>query len=181
MARTVTGEELAPNTEIQGAIAFLCLQVWAIVRLRTEQKHPAPGGQPRSCWLSPNCRKNAALRWSNVPFSKVLISYSAPTQPRRTTHPATATNPTGSWWKFGFPVFYITDILQIVEALVALGYGADPRLANALQLVRQKQNAQGRWALEFDYPGKTWANYSPRDAPNKWVTWRALKVLKEVG
>ena len=31
--------------------------------------------------------------------------------------------PSGNWWKFGFPVFYVTDILQIAEALVGLGYG----------------------------------------------------------
>jgi len=27
--------------------------------------------------------------------------------------------PSGNWWKFGFPVFYVSDLLQIVEALVA--------------------------------------------------------------
>jgi hypothetical protein len=40
-------------------------------------------------------------------------------------NPAEATYPSGfseapssNWWKFGFPVFYVTDILQIVEASV---------------------------------------------------------------
>lgn len=28
--------------------------------------------------------------------------------------------PSGNWWKFGFPVFYVSDILQICEALTQL-------------------------------------------------------------
>ena len=32
-----------------------------------------------------------------------------------------AAKPSGNWWKFGFPVFYVSDILQIAEALVCLG------------------------------------------------------------
>lgn len=89
--------------------------------------------------------------------------------------------PSRNWWKFGFPVFYITDLLQVVEALVALGYGNDPRLANSIELVRSKQDENGRWLLEYDYAGKTWGSYGIKKEPNKWVTLRALRVLKQVG
>jgi hypothetical protein len=44
-------------------------------------------------------------------------------------------------------------------------------------LIWQKQEDQGRWALEFDYTGKTWTNFGAKKQPNKWVTVRALKVL----
>ena len=86
--------------------------------------------------------------------------------------------PSGNWWKFGFPVFYVTDLLQNVEALVLLGYGSDPRLAKALDVIREKQDDQGRWVLEYGYAGKTWLDFGPKKVPNKWVTLRALKVLK---
>jgi hypothetical protein len=89
-----------------------------------------------------------------------------------------ADKPSGNWWKFGFPVFYVTDLLQIVEALVRLGYGDDPRLANALALVEGKQDPSGRWMLEYDYRGKTWVDFGTKKQPNKWVTLRALTVLK---
>ena len=99
--------------------------------------------------------------------------------------PATAAYPTRndakpnrSWWKFGFPVFYVTDLLQNVEALAALGYGRDKRLANALAIIRDKQDDQGRWLLEYDYTGKTWGDYGRKKQPNKWVTLRALRALK---
>ena len=91
-----------------------------------------------------------------------------------------ASKPSGNWWKFGFPVFYVTDILQIAEALIALGYGKDPRLANTIKYIREKQDSQGRWPLEYDYTGKTWVNFGPKKQPNKWVTLRALRVLQAV-
>jgi len=99
--------------------------------------------------------------------------------------PATAAYPTwngrkpsGNWWKFGFPIFYITDILQLGEALVRLGLGPDPRLANTLDIINQKQDADGRWPLEFSYTGKTWVDFGKKKQPNKWVTYRAAWVLK---
>ena len=38
-----------------------------------------------------------------------------------------AENPSTSWFKFGFPVFYVTDLLQNIEVLLALGLAGDPR------------------------------------------------------
>ena len=84
--------------------------------------------------------------------------------------------PGRNWWKLAFPVFYVSDILQNVEALVALGYGDDPRLSNALDLIRKKQDADGRWPLEYAY--KTWVDFGALKQPNKWVTLRALRVMK---
>ncbi len=88
--------------------------------------------------------------------------------------------PSSNWWKFGFPVFYITDLLQNIEALVALGFGRDRRLSNAIDVVREKQDADGRWPLEYEYAGKTWADFGPKKAPNKWVTLRAVRMLRSV-
>jgi hypothetical protein len=97
------------------------------------------------------------------------------------TYPAGyASKPSQNWWKFGFPVFYITDLLQIVEALAALGYGNEPRLSRSIALIREKQDETGRWALEYDYTGKTWVDFGAKKQPNKWVTLRALRVLKSV-
>ncbi len=95
--------------------------------------------------------------------------------------PWTGGKPSGNWWKFGFPVFYVTDLLEIVEGLVNLGYGRDPRLANALKMVRSKQDARGRWALEFDYAGKTWGDFGVKKQPNKWVSLRAVRALARAG
>jgi hypothetical protein len=86
--------------------------------------------------------------------------------------------PSRNWWKFGFPVFYVTDLLQVAEGMVSLGYGKDPRLANTLDLIQNKRDEEGRWQLEYDYTGKTWVDFGLKKQPNKWVTLRAMRVLK---
>jgi len=101
------------------------------------------------------------------------------TNPVKADYPTGYSNkPSGNWWKLGFPVFYVTDLLQIVEALIPLGYGSDPRLDNTLALIRGKQEQGGRWLLEYDY--KTWVDFGPKKQPNKWVTLRALRALEAV-
>jgi hypothetical protein len=85
----------------------------------------------------------------------------------------------GNWWKFGVPVFYITDLLQLAEAMEALGYGADLRMAGLLDLIFSKQVQPGRWAMEYHYADKTWGNYGKLGQVNKWVSLlRALRALK---
>jgi len=83
-----------------------------------------------------------------------------------------------SWFKFGFPVFYITDILQILEALLGFGLAGDARLLPAIELLQSKQDAHGRWIMEYSYNGKTWVDIEEKKQPSKWVTLRALRVLK---
>ncbi len=86
--------------------------------------------------------------------------------------------PSSSWFKFGYPIGYITDVLQNLEVLVAMGQAENPKLANALDLVISKQNEQGRWLLEHTYNGKMWVDIEKKGQPSKWVTLRALRVLK---
>jgi len=93
-----------------------------------------------------------------------------------------------TWFKFGFPLSYWSDVLETTAVLADLSYGGDgsaelgevPRLANALQLILSKQDAQGRWKLENTLNGKMWADIEKKGQPSKWVTLRALRVLKRV-
>jgi hypothetical protein len=178
MARTVTGEGLAQADDRQAE----------------ERYYSAKYGPDFACGY--NGRKPCA--WG---AAKVMLVFSSLPVKKRTpliqraiqrgmdflfsVDPATAAYPTRqndkpsrNWWEFTFPVFYNTDLLQIVEALVSLGYGQDPRLANALNLIRDKQDQDGRWALEHDYKVKSWFEFGGKGRPNKWVTLRALRVLK---
>jgi len=102
--------------------------------------------------------------------------------------PSTADYPAGysdkpsrSWLRFGFPVFYVTDVLQTVEALTDAGCGGDPRLAAAYDLILSKRDKAGCWKMEYSYKGKTWVDVEERGKPSKWATLRALRVLKGGG
>jgi hypothetical protein len=91
-----------------------------------------------------------------------------------------AAKPSGNWWKFGFPVFYITDLLLAAEVLANLGKIADPRMEPLMRFILDKQDDAGRWVLENDYAGKTWGDWGMKKQPNKWVTLRALRVIKHL-
>ena len=89
-----------------------------------------------------------------------------------------AKKPSGSWFKFGFPIFYVTDVLQNLAVLLKLGLAGDQRLRNVIELVECKQDDTGRWKMEYTYNGKTWVDIEEKKQPSKWVTYRALSVLK---
>jgi hypothetical protein len=89
--------------------------------------------------------------------------------------------PDKRWWQFRFPSFWGADILQIAEAFTGLGYSGDPRLANTFDLILSKQDENGQWPLEYVDYHKMWVKYGTINKPNKWVTLRALRVLKQAG
>ncbi|MCB0052744.1 MAG: hypothetical protein KDE24_24740, partial [Caldilinea sp.] len=52
------------------------------------------------------------------------------------------------------------------------------RLRPALELLLSKRDKQGRWRMEYSYNGKTWVEIERKGEPSKWVTLRAVRVLK---
>jgi hypothetical protein len=180
MARSVTGEGIAPTTEKDAPVRYYAGKCGPAFACGANNKLPCAWGAVK-----------VMLAFSKLPKAKraplidraidLGVDFLFSVDPATSTYPCGYTGkPSGNWWKFGFPVFYVTDLLQNVEALVGLGYGADPRLANALKIIRGKQDDQGRWALEYDYAGKTWLDFGRKKQPNKWVTFRAVKVLLAV-
>jgi hypothetical protein len=180
MARSVTGEGLAPSHERTASLRFYASKCGPVFCCGSNNKMPCAWGGAKVMMafsILPKERRTPLIESAIQQGVDFLFSV----DPAEATYPSGwSDKPSGNWWKFGFPVFYVTDILQIVEALVGLGYGNDPRLANALTLIREKQDEGGRWPLEYSYTGKTWLDFGPKKEPNKWVTLRALRVLKAV-
>jgi len=81
------------------------------------------------------------------------------------------------WLKFGFPLMWNTDALEILGILTKLGY-RDKRMEEAVDLVISKQDNQGRWKLETTFNGRFQVNIEKKGEPSKWVTLNALRVLK---
>ncbi len=184
MARYVTGEGISPATDKKEKVRYYAAKPGPVFACSGTMGRPcAWGAIPVMLALSKlPVEKKTPLMESAI---KMGVDFLFSKDPATADYPLgggtkSTGKPSGNWWKFGFPVFYSTDVLQNVEALARLGYGKDPRLANALQLIRDKQDAEGRWPMEHDYAGKIWVDFGPKKQPNKWVTLRALRVLKMV-
>ncbi|MHB8104057.1 MAG: nitrogen fixation protein NifH [Dehalococcoidales bacterium] len=180
MAHSVTGEGVAPITDKTAPVRYYASKCGPVFACGANDKKSCAWGAAA-----------VMLAFSKLPVKKRTplinkaiktgVEFLFSTDPAKADYPSGYNaKPSGNWWKFGFPNFYVADILQIAAALVDLGYGKDPRLANTLKIIREKQDKQGRWALEYDYAGKTWVNFGPKKQPNKWVTLRSLRVLNSV-
>lgn len=89
--------------------------------------------------------------------------------------------PKRGWLKFGFPLHYNSDVLEAMVGLSRVGAPADPRFDRALQAIRDKRTADGRWIMERSMNGKMLVDVEELGAPSKWLTYRALYVLKRFG
>jgi hypothetical protein len=178
MARTVTGDGVAPMAEKDAPVRYYAGKCGPTFACGANNKLPCAWGGVKVMLAFSKLPAN-----QRTPLVKKAIQHGVDfffsVDPATAEYPAGyADKPSGNWWKFGFPVFYVSDILQIAEALVGLGYGNDPRLSNTLKFIREKQDSDGRWPLEYDYTGKTWIDFGKKKQPNKWVTLRALRVLQ---
>jgi hypothetical protein len=180
MARTVTGEGIAPMTDKKAYPRYYAGKI----------------GPDFLC----GANNKLACAWG---AAKVMLAFSLLDPTKRTPliesaiqrgvdflfsrDPATAAypngwnpKPSGNWWKFGFPVFYVTDLLQIYQVLVDLGFANDPRLASTKQMILEKRIETGTWLMEYGYQGKTWEDFGEKKEPNKWVTIRSYRSLGSV-
>ncbi|MEQ8198810.1 MAG: nitrogen fixation protein NifH, partial [Clostridiaceae bacterium] len=84
------------------------------------------------------------------------------------------------WLKLGFPLMYQTDILELLGLLTDLRI-EDPRIHDAIEIIKSKQMKDGMWKLENSFNGRTIVDIEKKSLPSKWITLKALKVLKEYG
>ena len=84
------------------------------------------------------------------------------------------------WLKLGFPHMYQTDILEILLLLTGLGY-RDPRMREAVAIVRSKRREDGRWQLEQTFNDRFQKKIERKGEPSKWITARAMNMLKHCG
>lgn len=83
------------------------------------------------------------------------------------------------WLQFSFPTRWHYDVLRGLEYFRAAGDLPDPRVDEAIQLLRAKQQSDGRWLLENTHPGAIHFALEDGDGrPSRWNTLRALRVLK---
>lgn len=84
-----------------------------------------------------------------------------------------------AWQQFSFPVRWHYDVLRALDYFRAAGDAPDPRVAEAIALLRSKQQPDGTWLLEHTHPGQIHFALEEGDGrPSRWNTLRALRVLR---
>lgn len=86
-----------------------------------------------------------------------------------------------AWAQFAFPVLWHYDALRALDYLRAAGVATDARAAEAIGIVRERRQGSGRWLLDVRHRNTLYPEMSGEvGEPNRWVTWRALRMLQAV-
>jgi hypothetical protein len=78
-----------------------------------------------------------------------------------------------------FPTRWHYDILRGLDYLRDADVVPDERVDEAIELLRSKRDADGRWPLEYTYPGDVFFEIEDGEGkPSRWNTLRAMRVLR---
>ena len=103
------------------------------------------------------------------------------------------------WRRIHFPRHYYYDCLVGLDLVTSLGNPDDSRLKSAIDLLRSKSSAEGRWALDITHPDvdpegdppykPIWNKFlatvvrlelEPPGTPSRWATLAAMRILKRI-
>ena len=83
-----------------------------------------------------------------------------------------------AWLQFSFPTRWHYDVLRALEYFRLAGEVPDPRMDEAINLLRSREQPDGTWLLENTHPGRVHFALEDGDGrPSRWNTLRALRVL----
>ncbi|MGI9648446.1 MAG: hypothetical protein ACR2OI_08005 [Acidimicrobiia bacterium] len=83
-----------------------------------------------------------------------------------------------AYLEFAFPHYWHYDVLRALDYFRSADADRDPRMAEAVELIRSKRQPDGRWLLDHIHPGRVHFHLEePEGAPSRWNTLRALRVL----
>jgi len=86
--------------------------------------------------------------------------------------------PAQRWLQLSWPPRWHYDVLRALDHFRRVGDAPDARVAEAVQVVRDKRQPDGTWLLENTHGGETWFELEDGDGrPSRWNTLRALRVL----
>jgi hypothetical protein len=100
--------------------------------------------------------------------------------------------PYAPWLRFHYPNHYFYDVLVGLDVITELGFAGDRRLRPALKILSEKRQRDGTWLMDRVHPDfGPGENYHPDrktkslvveepGKPSKWITLKALRVLKRV-
>jgi hypothetical protein len=78
-------------------------------------------------------------------------------------------------WHWHYTVLRGLDYMRVTTAIT------DRRIADPLQMLRDKRKPNGRWPLQTRIPGKLLVEMEKPGQDSRWNTLRALRVLRASG
>jgi len=83
-----------------------------------------------------------------------------------------------AYLQFAFPYYWHYDVLRALDYFRGSDADPDPRLAEAVEVVRAKGQPDGRWLLDRIHPGRVHFDIEGGvGTPSRWNTLRAHRVL----
>jgi hypothetical protein len=80
--------------------------------------------------------------------------------------------------KISYPHRWYYDFLRGLDYLARARSPRDPRAQDAIDLLRARQEPDGRWHNQVVHSARVFFNLEPGPAPSRWNTLRALRVLR---
>jgi hypothetical protein len=81
--------------------------------------------------------------------------------------------------EFAYPPRYEYDVLRALDYFRAAGVRLDPRMGEALEVVKSRRQADGRWRLDRSHEEALAFPFGEAvGQPSQWNTLRALRVLR---
>ena len=81
--------------------------------------------------------------------------------------------------QFSFPTGWHYDILRALEYFRRADISHDPRMDEAIEIIRSSQNEDGLWLFGYVSDEEPIAEPGPvRGNPSYWITLRAMRVLE---
>ena len=154
-----------------------------------EGPHGWPYEKRKKCWGTHTCHMGAVKglkALAEIPAEKRTIEMESVIQRgaeyllkhhiyKRSHDLAKVSKP--EWLKFGFPLMWNTDALEVLGTLAKLGV-RDNRMQEAIDLVISKQDERGIWKLDAAFTGRYRVNIERVGRPSKWITLNAVRALK---
>jgi len=83
-----------------------------------------------------------------------------------------------AWTWFAFPPLWHYDVLRALDYLRAARVQPDARVEEAVAIVRERRQGDGRWLLDVRHEDTLYEEVAGAvGAANRWITLRALRVL----
>lgn len=80
-----------------------------------------------------------------------------------------------------YPSRWFYDILRALDYFRSVDAAYDPRMQDALDVLRQKRRKDGAWPLQAKHAGQVHFDMESPGQPSRWNTLRALRALRHFG